>query len=527
MLVHHFLENSAKRLPDKIALICGGQRLTYQQINHFSNQIAIRLLDMGIQHQDRIAIFLENSVEAVISLFGILKTGAIFVMLNPGMKAKKLHYIIQDSGARAIIARTDKEQIIKDAVTDAPELDRIIWCSTSQLKINPQPATHNSRCVNNYLWKELVFEHSSFTTSPPQTSVIDPDLAAIIYTTGSTGKPKGVMSAHRNMVAAANSIIQYLENVKDDIILNVLPLHFDYGLYQVLMTFLFGGTIVLEKSFAYPYKIIERLDEEKITGFPIVPTLAALLLQIKEFDKFDFSNIRYITNTADVLPEAHIRKLQNVFPNAKIYSMYGLTECKRVSYLPPEELNARPGSVGKPMAAVKAFIVNKKGQEVGPGVAGELVVSGPNVMQGYWNDPEETARVFRKSQNPKETLLYTGDLFKKDKEGFLYFVARKDDLIKIKGQRVSPKEVENVLCELDNVVEAVAIGMPDQTTGRSIRAIVIPRNGSRLNEDMIFDYCRKNLEPFMVPNQIKFRTSLPKLSNGKIDKKKLRKEFYS
>ena len=172
--------------------------------------------------------------------------------------------------------------------------------------------------------------------SPFANRCIDLDLATIIYTSGSTGKPKGVMSAHYNMVAAASSIIQYLENVEDDIILNVLPLHFDYGLYQVLMAFLFGGTVVLEKSFAYPYRIIERIVEEKITGFPIVPTIAALLLQIKELDKFDFSHIRYITNTADVLPVAYIRKMQNVFPHAKIFSMYGLTECKRVSYLPPK-----------------------------------------------------------------------------------------------------------------------------------------------------------------------------------------------
>ena len=247
---------------------------------------------------------------------------------------------------------------------------------------------------------------------------IDLDLATIIYTSGSTGKPKGVMSAHCNMVAAASSIIQYLENVEDDIILNVLPLHFDYGLYQVLMAFLFGGTVVLETSFAYPYRIIERIVEERITGLPIVPTIAALLLQIKELDKFDFSHIRYITNTADVLPIACIRKMQNVFSHAKIFSMYGLTECKRVSYLPPEELDARPGSVGKPMPNVEAFIVNEMGQEVDKGVTGELVVCGPNVMQGYWNDPEETARYFARVEN-REKLYYTrGTCLRKTKRGF-------------------------------------------------------------------------------------------------------------
>jgi len=554
MLVHEFIENSAKRLPDKIALICNEQRLTYQQINDLSNQMALRLSDMGIKHQDRVAIFLENSVEAVISLFGILKTGAIFVMLNPGMKAKKLNYILQDSSAGALIAHTNKTQIIKDAVIDAPELDRIIWCTPKGSDQIPKLATCNSQhetrkskltthnlsnenhgndkrsCFHRdsqlgtqHLWNDLFSEHPSLPAFKPPASLTD--LATIIYTSGSTGKPKGVMSAHHNVVAAASIIIQYLENVEDDIILNVLPLHFDYGLYQVLMAFLFGGTIVLEKSFAYPYRIIERIVEERITGLPIVPTIAALLLQIKELDKFDFSHIRYITNTADVLPKAYIRKMQNVFPHAKVFSMYGLTECKRVSYLPPAELDARPGSVGKPIPNVEAFIVNEMDQEVDNGVTGELVVCGPNVMQGYWNDPDETAQVFLKGRKPGETLLYTGDLFRKDKEGFLYFVARKDDLIKIKGQRVSPREIERVLCELDNVIEAAATGIPDETAGHSIKAIIVSGNGNRLNQDLIFDYCRKNLEPFMVPSHIEFRSSLPKLSNGKIDKKQLKKNY--
>jgi len=288
------------------------------------------------------------------------------------------------------------------------------------------------------------------------------------------------------------------------------------------MAFFFGGTVVLEKSFAYPYRIVERIIDEKITGLPIVPTIAALLLQIKEFDKFDLSHVRYITNTADVLPIEYIRKMRKIFPFAKIFSMYGLTECKRVCYLPPEELDFRPRSVGKPMPNVEAFVIDEFGREVDSGVTGELVVRGPNVMQGYWKDPEETERVFRKGQNPEDTLLYTGDLFRKDKEGFLYFVARKDDLIKVKGQRVSLKEIENVLCEFDNVVEAAAIGIPDETVGHSIRAVIVSENQSLLNKDLIFDYCRKNLESFMVPSHIEFRSILPKLSNGKIDREQLK-----
>ena len=222
------------------------------------------------------------------------------------------------------------------------------------------------------------------------------------------------MSAHCNVVAAATSIATYLENVEDDIILSALPLSFDYGLYQILMAFLFGGTVVLEKSFVYPYKILERLIQEKATGFPIVPTMLALLLQMEDLKKFDFSSLRYISNTAAALPVAHIKKLRKLFPHVDIYSMYGLSECKRVSYLPPKDIDRRSGSVGIPMPNEEVFVVDKNGNELDPGEIGELVVRGSNVMQGYWNAPEETALRFRPGKYRGEAMLYTGDLFKKD-----------------------------------------------------------------------------------------------------------------
>ncbi|MEX1352289.1 MAG: AMP-binding protein, partial [Desulfobacterales bacterium] len=351
---------------------------------------------------------------------------------------------------------------------------------------------------------------------------IDLDLATIIYTSGSTGEPKGVMSAHYNVVAAATSIATYLENVENDIILSALPLSFDYGLYQILMAFLFGGTVVLEKSFVYPYKVLERLIEEKATGFPIVPTMLALLLQIEDLGKFDFSSLRYISNTAAALPVAHIKKLRALFPQVNIYSMYGLTECKRVSYLPPKDIDRRPGSVGIPMPNEEVFVVDENGKELEPGEIGELVVRGSNVMQGYWNAPEETALRFRPGRYRGDAMLYTGDLFKKDEEGFLYFVARKDDMIKTKGERVSPKEIENTLCELDGVAEAAVIGVPDDIYGQAVKAFIVAKKNIELTEKTVMNYCLKNLEPFMVPKYLEIRDSLPKSPSGKIDKKQLK-----
>ena len=511
MLVNNFLENSAARLPDKVALVCGNQRLTYREIDYSANQVASALADMGIRRQDRVVIFLDNSVESVISLFSILKAGAIFIILNPTMKSKKLNYILNDSGAQVLITHTSKLRVINEAVIDVPNLKHIICCQSKG------PHSNLKRFVT---WSSI-FEQTERIQTGNKVSSIDVDLATIIYTSGSTGEPKGVMSAHYNVVAAARSITQYLKNVEQDIILNVLPLSFDYGLYQVLMAFLFGGTVVLEKSFAYPYEIIEHLSQERVTGLPIVPTMAAILLQMKDLSRFDFSSLRYITNTADVLPVAYIRKFQALFPHVRIYSMYGLTECKRVSYLPPDQLDLRPNSVGMPMPNVEVVIVDKQGQEAVAGDVGELVVRGSNVMQGYWNKPEETSQTFRPGRYKGEALLFTGDLFQRDEEGFLYFVARKDNLIKVKGERVSPKEIENILCDMDEVLESAVIGIPDKIFGQAIKAFIVKNIKSKLTEKEVMKYCVRNLEPFMLPKYIEFHDSLPRSANGKIDKKKL------
>lgn len=517
MLVQHFLEKSAARLPEKTALISGNQRLTYQQINQQADQFARYLVDIGIMRQDRVIVFLDNSVEIIISLFGIVKAGAIFIVLNPTMKAKKLNYILNNSGARALITHTNKARVLKDALADAQELQHLVWCQGGLATKIPQLNLQDSLIETSVTWNS-VFERTS-TASLPR--IIDLDLATIIYTSGSTGEPKGVMSAHYNVVAAATSITQYLENVEDDIILDALPLSFDYGLYQILMAFLFGGTVVLEKSFAYPYKIIETIIREKVTGFPIVPTMVAILLQMDDLSKFDLSCLRYITNTAAALPVAYIRRLQALFPHVRIYSMYGLTECKRTLYLPPEELERRPDSVGIAMPNEEVFIVDEEGQEVKPGEIGELVVRGSNVMQGYWKAPEETARKYRPGRYRGESLLYTGDLFRQDEEGFLYFVARKDDMIKTKGERVSPKEIEEALCEMEDVIEAAVIGVPEEIFGQAIKAFVVTKEKWKVTEEMVMKYCAQHLEPFMVPKYVEFPDSLPKTPNGKIDKKLL------
>jgi acyl-CoA synthetase (AMP-forming)/AMP-acid ligase II len=342
----------------------------------------------------------------------------------------------------------------------------------------------------------------------------------LIYTSGTTGDPKGVMSDHSNVVFAASSIIQYLQNNEEDVVIDALPLSFDYGLYQLLMTFKFGGRLVLERGFAYPAVILKRMEQERVTGFPGVPTLFAILLRI-DLSAYDLSSLRYLSNTAAALPVSHILELRDKFPWATLYSMYGLTETKRTLYLPPEQLDIRPGSVGIAIPGTEVWIEDEQGNRLCGGQVGELVVRGRHVMRGYWEAPEATAARYRPGPIPGERLCYTGDLFRMDDEGFFYFVSRKDDIIKSRGEKVAPKEVEGVLYGIAGVVEAAVIGVPDPILGEVPKAFLVVE-GVKLTEAQVLAHCRANLEDFMMPKYVEFRDELPKTSSGKIKKTDLR-----
>ncbi len=508
MLVHEFLENSAKRTPDKVALICAGQRLTYRQVDADANRVANGLLAAGVQRGDRVAVWLPNSVEAVLAIFGILKIGATFVVVNTTTKPDKLAYVLNNCQAKALFAPGRQAETVVEVMTSVPSLTLGVLCEQ-----DAEAIPHSNVKSFPALLAAASAEH-------PANPCIDIDLACLIYTSGSTGDPKGVMSTHANVAFAASSIIMYLENVPDDIVIDVLPLSFDYGLYQLLMTFKFGGTLVLERSFVYPAATLKRIEEERVTGLPGVPTLFAMLLQM-DLSRFDLSSLRYVTNTAAALPVEHIQRLRDAFPWAKLYSMYGLTECKRTLYLPPAELDRRPGSVGIAIPGTEVWIEDEAGRRVGPGEVGELVVRGSHVMQGYWQDPKTTADRYRPGRYPAERLFYTGDLFKMDDEGFFYFVARKDDIIKTRGEKVAPKEVESVIYRLPGVVEAAVIGVPDALLGEAVKAFVVCAPDANLSERDVLRHCAQYLEDFAMPKQVEFRDSFPRTESGKIQKRAL------
>jgi acyl-CoA synthetase (AMP-forming)/AMP-acid ligase II len=434
----------------------------------------------------------------------VLKASAIVSIVNPLTKSDKLAYLLNDCRARVLVTDAHLAHVWKDAVARSPHTTAIISSGASA----PGASSFD--------------DAARATDAPPPRRCIDVDLASIIYTSGSTGEPKGVMLTHRNMLTACASISEYLRIAPDDVILCALPLAFDYGLYQMIMAFAAGARLVLERSFAFPTQVLELFAREKITGFPGVPTIFAVIAGMKSLDAFDFSSIRYVTNTAAALPVQHITMLRKMFPDARIYSMYGLTECKRCTYLPPEDIDRKPESVGIAIPNTELWLVDDKDQKLGANQVGQLVIRGATVMKGYWEKPEATARKLRPGPVPGEQVLYTGDLCRLDDEGYLYFVGRMDDIIKSRGEKVAPKEVEAALYSIEGVKEAAVIGVPDDLLGQAVKAFVVLHDGATLDARAIIRECQARLESFMVPKHVEIVAELEKGATGKIQKTNLR-----
>jgi amino acid adenylation domain-containing protein len=504
-LLHDSLLFAAERTPDKKALVADGRSWTYAELLDSARRLARALQDKGLERGDRVAVFMDNTGPCVISLFGTLIAGGVFIIVNPQTKDDKLQYILEDSEAAFLLTEGSLGRVAARAVVGNQFLKAAV-------------SAHGGGDLLAHDWDELI---ASSTPDPQSVGTIPVDLAALIYTSGSTGQPKGVMLTHLNMVFAAGSIAQYLRLSEDDKILNVLPLAFDYGLYQLLMAIRIGGTLVLERSFAYPAQTLKRLEEEEVTAFPGVPTVYATLLAMRRTSGKTYDHVTRLTNTAAGLPPSFHDRLLEIFPNALIFRMYGLTECKRVSYLEPELLKEKPTSVGKAIPGTETFVLDEEGRPVAPGENGILYVRGPHVMAGYWNQPELSAHMLREGPVPGERMLCTHDWFTVDEEGFLYFVGRSDDIIKTRGEKVSPIEVENALYGLGGIKEAAVIGVPDDILGEAVKAfVVLEEEGSTTPQEIIAS-SRTRLENFMVPKEVVILDDLPKTQTGKIRKKSL------
>jgi long-chain acyl-CoA synthetase len=502
-LLHDALLASAQRAPARTAAIIEGVPHRYGELLDSARRLASALQARGVQRGDRVAVYLDNTWPCVVSIYAVLLAGGVFLLINPQTKADKLAFILRDSGARLLLSDGHLASVFQEALSQLPQPIPVICSGKSP------PAVE--------AFDEVL------RASPPSDPVpsIPLDLAALIYTSGSTGDPKGVMQTHQSMVFATESLIEYLRLSEDHRLLCVLPLAFDYGLYQLLMAVRLGATLVLERSFTYPAAVMQRMREHSVTVFPGVPTIFAMLLSAHGREKLCFPSVTRLTNTAAALPDDYVPRLREIFPNALIYKMYGLTECKRVCYLEPELVDAKPGSVGKAIPGTEVFLLSADGKPVPPGEVGILHVRGPHVMLGYWKRPDLSAHMLKPGRLPGERVLCTHDYFRMDRDGFLYFVGRSDDIIKTRGEKVSPVEVENVLHGIAGVREAAVVGVPDALLGEAVRAYVVLEPGTTLNEKKIRAHCLARLENFMVPRDIVIVETLPKTATGKISKRAL------
>jgi amino acid adenylation domain-containing protein len=508
-----YLEASAARLPDKVALVCGQQRLTYADLETRANRVAHGLVRLGVSRGQRVVVFGDNTPETIAAFWGVLKASAIVSVVSPLTKADKLAHLLRDCTASVMISEAHLARVFTEAAAGAPDLRAVVVSG-------PLARVDTAALPGFTAWDTLTADPG--VPGPPPRRGIDIDLAAIIYTSGSTGEPKGIMLTHRNMLAASTSITTYLGNVEDDVILNALPLSFDYGLYQLIMACRMGARLVLERSFAYPAQVLATMVREGVTGFPGVPTVFAMMAELKNLGDYDFSRIRYVTNTAAALSVKHLDFLRRTFPAARVFSMYGLTECKRCTYLPPEDLDRKPLSVGIAIPNTELWLVDDQDRRLGPNEVGQLVIRGATVMRGYWNKPEATARRLKPGPLPGELVLYTGDLCRLDEDGYLYFVGRMDEVIKSRGEKVPPEEVERALMKVPGVREAGVIGVPDDILGQAIKAFVILEEGSTLTEQAVKVACQGRLEGYMVPKHVVFVASLPRTTTGKIARSQLR-----
>ena len=518
-LIHQFIHDKASHNPDSTALIYKKSEYSYTALQVAVDSVASGLIHQGLAPSERVAIYLPKLPETVFGLFGTSLAGGAFVPVNPLLKPNQVAYILKDCNVRVLITSPDRLALLQEVLAECHDLRSIVLVGQN-----------NTSASTNSMAKTLSWEE--FTSRPTRDARvahrrIDADMAAILYTSGSTGNPKGVVLSHRNMVAGAESVAGYLENSSEDRLLAVLPFSFDYGLSQMTTAFSVGATVVL-MDYLLPRDVIRAVERYQITGLAAVPPLWNQLAQL-EWPEGARSSLRYITNTGGAMPKATTASLQQSLPDTRIFLMYGLTEAFRSTYLPPEQVNIRPESMGKAIPNAEILVVREDGSECAPGEPGELVHRGALVAMGYWNDPEKTAERFKPSPNQSpeipltEIAVWSGDQVKRDDEGYLYFISRKDEMIKTSGYRVSPTEIEEVIYSSKLVNEVAALGITHPTLGQAVLLVV--SSSGVIDKELIIKHCQKELPNFMIPQSIVIKESLPRNQNGKIDRKTLSAEY--
>jgi acyl-CoA ligase (AMP-forming) (exosortase A-associated) len=517
-LLHHILRCNGSRRPDKEALVHGEERLSYAEANERVAGLAAGLQDAGLQRGERVGIYLDASIAQVTSILAVSQAGGVFVPANGVLFPEQVAHIARDCGISALITSAAKLESVIPVLPQIPSLRFIVVVSKDDKTAYPLPT----------------YDFESITKTGDLDQLkdqrISQDLAAILYTSGSTGKPKGVMLSHANILAGTSIVSTYLDITASDRILAVLPFSFDAGLNQLTTSFQQGSTLVLI-NFVLARQIVDILGKEKITGLAGVPTVWSLLAQPNStLQKNTPTSLRYITNTGGAMPQSVLKILRSALPRTRIFLMYGLTEAFRSTYLPPEELDRRPTSMGKAIPDTEILVLNEHGKRCKPGEVGELVHRGPTVSLGYWGNPEATNRVLKPNPllTPElgdvERVCYSGDLVKIDEDGFLYYVGRRDTMIKSSGYRISPTEVEEVVFQSGKARHAAAIGIPDELLGQAVKVFVVAREGEPLDKDGLLAFCKEKMPRYMVPKYIEVMHELPKTSSGKVDYPSLRRQ---
>jgi len=503
----------AERRPAAVAVTHRQAALSYAELADQIQAVAQGLLHLGLSRLERIAVYLPKRLETVSALFGSARAGGTFVPINPLLKPEQVGYILRDCNVRVLVTARDRAELLAPVLAECHDLHFLVLADGDPTEL---PPLHP---ITTLTWQALLD-----AATHPLPRVIDQDMAAILYTSGSTGKPKGVVLSHRNMLIGAQSVAQYLGNHDQDALLAVLPLSFDAGFSQLTTAFSAGARVVL-MDYLLARDVITTVARERITGLTAVPPLWVQLAPLPWPDEAQAS-LRYIANTGGHMPRATLTALRQSLPRTQAFLMYGLTEAFRSTYLPPAELDRRPDSIGKAIPNAEIQVVREDGSPCAPGEPGELVHRGALVGLGYWNDPDKTATRYRPAPGQPaglplpEIAVWSGDTVRMDEEGFIYFIGRKDDMIKTSGYRVSPTEVEEVIYASGLVAEAAALGISHPVLGQAIVAVVKPL-GADFDPAPVLAYCKQYLPNFMVPLQVIPWEALPRNPNGKIDRKQL------
>jgi len=516
-LIHDLLLQNAGKTPHQDALSCQGVRHDYGTLSAQVLDCAAGLLHLGLGRAERVAVYLEKRLETVIALFGAAAAGGVFVPINPLLKPDQVAYILKDCNVRILVTSVERLRLLAPILVECHDLHAVIVVGgKTEPVVGPDIVA----------WEDAMSHAGQLEPH----RAIDTDMAAILYTSGSTGMPKGVVLSHRNMVAGARSVALYLENHRGDRILSALPLSFDAGFSQLTTAFHVGASVTLI-NYLVPVDIVAAVEKYGITGLTAVPPLWIQLARLKWSERTRKS-LRYIANTGGRMPRATLDALRAALPDTLVYLMYGLTESFRSTYLPPAELDRRPDSIGKAIPNAEVLVVREDGTPCEPGEPGELVHRGALVSLGYWNDAEKTAERFKPAPGQpdglvmREIAVWSGDTVRMDEEGFLYFISRRDEMIKTSGYRVSPTEVEEVVYTTGLVGEAAALGIAHPVLGQAIVVVATDPANGRLDTDELLVQCRQRLPAFMVPSRvIVSKANLPRNPNGKIDRKRLAQEF--